>query len=426
MRNRFYFSGMVLLSMLTILFSACGNDKSTKIEEPVVEVSYPQAEWSKATEILMHTPSYELFDGVIHPSAGLFENYFDVDSAASEHIRYIEKLRENGVRVITVADILRKADREKLRVFAECSLVYDCSEIPDQVESMEIYRQQILDEMSIEDMIRCILYQPTVKLSVTEHNTGYKAEYSHKPVTNLYFTRDQSITTPRGHVICNMNSIQREFETDIIKFCYEQMGKDIVYEVQGEGRLEGGDYMPAGTIAYIGCGMRTNQNAIDQLLANDVLGHDTLVVCRDYAFWQMQMHLDTYFNIIDKDLVTLTSNRLSATLNSSDYVTVDVYARPVGGKEYSIITKDMGFVDFLKQRGVKIISIDNDDMLHYANNFLCIAPRHIIAVNGQSQKFQDDLAANNVTVEWLDIDQIINGYGAGHCMTQVIGREPLK
>ena len=35
--------------------------------------------------ILMHTPGQELFNGVIHPLAGLFEDYFDVDKAAEEH-----------------------------------------------------------------------------------------------------------------------------------------------------------------------------------------------------------------------------------------------------------------------------------------------------------------------------------------------------
>lgn len=43
------------------------------------EMVYPQAEWSKAGDILMYTPGQELFNGVIHPSAGLFEDYFDVD-----------------------------------------------------------------------------------------------------------------------------------------------------------------------------------------------------------------------------------------------------------------------------------------------------------------------------------------------------------
>ena len=38
----------------------------------------PKAEWDDAKLILMHTPGQELFDGFIHPAAGLFEDYFDV------------------------------------------------------------------------------------------------------------------------------------------------------------------------------------------------------------------------------------------------------------------------------------------------------------------------------------------------------------
>ena len=46
--------------------------------------SFPATEWDRATAILMHTPAEELFDGVIHPYAGLFEYYFDVEQAAKE------------------------------------------------------------------------------------------------------------------------------------------------------------------------------------------------------------------------------------------------------------------------------------------------------------------------------------------------------
>jgi arginine deiminase len=53
--------------------------------QETVEMVYPQAEWSKVGDILMHTPGQELFNGVIHPSAGLFEDYFDVEKAADVH-----------------------------------------------------------------------------------------------------------------------------------------------------------------------------------------------------------------------------------------------------------------------------------------------------------------------------------------------------
>ena len=35
--------------------------------QETVEMVYPQAEWSKVGDILMHTPGQELFNGVIHP-----------------------------------------------------------------------------------------------------------------------------------------------------------------------------------------------------------------------------------------------------------------------------------------------------------------------------------------------------------------------
>ena len=223
------------------------------------EMVYPQAEWSKAGDILMHTPGQELFCGVIHPSAGLFEDYFDVDKAAEEHRGYISMLEKNGIRVHTVMGILQEVGIDSLRALASNVLVYDISDIPDEsYEATEEYRLDVLSKMSRNDLIRCILLQPTVKLWKTDNNTGYEATYTQNPLTNLYFTRDQSITTPRGHVICNMNSLQRSPETSIIDLCYNHLGLKPILHIDGEGRLEGGDYIPAGNISLIGCGMRTN------------------------------------------------------------------------------------------------------------------------------------------------------------------------
>ena len=61
-------------------------------------MAYPQAEWAKAGDILMHTPGQELFNGVIHPTAGLFENYFDVDKAYSFLTEKADSLNEYARR----------------------------------------------------------------------------------------------------------------------------------------------------------------------------------------------------------------------------------------------------------------------------------------------------------------------------------------
>ena len=60
---------------------------------------------------------------------------------------------------------------------------------------------------------------------------------------------------------------------------------------------------------------------------NDWIGCDTLIVVKDRWLEQEQMHLDTYFNVIDHDLVTLSENRYKATADSSQYLTADIYVR---------------------------------------------------------------------------------------------------
>lgn len=392
--------------------------------QDTLRMAYPQAEWSKAGDILMHTPGQELFNGIIHPLAGLFENYFDVDKAAEEHRGYISMLEKNGIRVHTVIGILNEVGIDSLRTLAANVLTYDTSNIPDKnPEEVEAYRQEMLSKMSRNDLIRCILLQPTVKLSETDNNTGYEAQYLQNPLMNLYFTRDQSITTPRGQVICNMNSTQRAPETNIITLCYEHLGLKPILRIEGDGRLEGGDYIPAGNVSFIGCGMRTNDEGIRQLMEADAFGHDTIVVVRDHKLWQMQMHLDTYFNIIDNNLCTMVKSRLEACPGEPEYNTCNIWVRKPGNKSYWLWKQNLPFVDYIKSRGFEIIPIDYDDEMHYANNFLTIAPRHIMAVGGQSEELQQRFREARVTVEWIPLENLICGYGAAHCMTQVTHRE---
>lgn len=402
------------------LLTGCGGQE--RQEKGVMD--YPHAEWDRAGEILMHAPGQELFDGVIHPSAGLFENYFDVEKAAEEHQGYIRMLEANGIRVHTITDILNEVSLDTLRALAGKELLYDIAALPDaDAEATEAYRQEIVGQMSRGDLIRCLLLKPVVRLMRTDNNTGVGAEYVHAPLMNLYFTRDQSITTPRGHILCRMNSAQRAPETEIIDLCYRHLGVEPVLRITGEGRLEGGDYIPAGTIALIGCGMRTNAEGIRQMMEADAFGHDTIVVVHDHKRWQMQMHLDTHFNIIDRDLCTMVSSRLNAKPGEPECNTCDIYAREPGTKAYSRIREDVPFVEYMRGRGFEIIPIDYEDEMHYANNYLTIAPRHIMAVAGQSEAFQQRLKAAGVKVEWVPLESLIDGYGAAHCMTQVMRRE---
>lgn len=403
-----------------VVFASC-NERSAGV------YSYPVAEYTKAGRILMHTPGEELFDGVIHPAAGLYEDYFDIDLAAREHVNYIRMLKNNGMEVCTVTEVLSSMDRDTLTALASKALTYDASATSLSGEDVESYRQGVLGKMSVRDLVRSIINRPTVILRETGLNTGLSAEYRHEPLMNLYFLRDQSITTPKGHVMCRMNSSQRLPEVDIIEACYRAMNEAPVYRInKEESRLEGGDYIPFGTCGLIGCGLRTNISAIREMLENDVIGHDTLVVVKDSWKNQYQMHLDTYFNVIDRDLCTLCYNRYDAEDTSDEqFLTIEIYAREPGTKEYHNLPeyRDYGFRQWLGDRGVDVIRISKRDADHYANNFLAIDARYIMSVANQSEELAQEYRRRGVTVEWVPLENLIGGYGAAHCMTQVLTRK---
>lgn len=151
-----------------------------------------------------------------------------------------------------------------------------------------------------------------------------------------------------------------------------------------------------------------------------MIGKDTLVVVKDAWKSQEQMHLDTYFNIIDRDLVTLCANRVNAEEGDSDFLTYDVYAKDSNGQYQQ--TETGSFLDFLAKRGIEIIPIEKEDELNYANNFLAVGKREIVMVAGQSLALQKALREHNVDVTWAYLDNLTRGYGAAHCMTQVVRR----
>ena len=314
---------------------------------------------------------------------------------------------------------------DALRTFAGEFLVYNTDAIPAQRDAQRAYKEEVLRKANPKDLLRIILLQPEVVLSHTEGNTGFAATYRQRPMMNLFYMRDQMIATFKGLVIARMHSPQREVESRVAEFCLNKIGMPPIGRISGEGAyLEGGDFLPFGSSAFIGCGLRTTQKAIDQLMENDWLGTDRLMVVRDNWLEQEQMHLDTYFNCIDRDLVTLSANRYKAGPDSSQYLTVDVYERKNG--RYSRTVEGACFVDFLeKTLGVKVIPISRPDELNYANNYLTIGPRRIMAVAGQSQELQQALAAHGVDVTWIPLPNLTRGYGAAHCMTQILGTEEV-
>lgn len=147
-----------------------------------------------------------------------------------------------------------------------------------------------------------------------------------------------------------------------------------------------------------------------------------LVVVKDRLFSQAEMHLDTYFNIIDRNLVTLTARRMTTDPDSPDLLLADIYLRGANGV-YTKTEEDVGFIELLRSRiGAAIIPISEEDADRLAGNFLTVGPRRIIGVAGQSEALRTELKHRGVKVTWVGLDNLCKGYGAAHCMTQVLRR----
>lgn len=401
------------------------------------------AEWKPAKDVVMHQPGDEIFLGLIHPDAALFEKTFSLEGAVREHENFVCLLHDSGARVFKLRDILlagtvdfngnviQGRHLKDLQQLADKALVYDTSDLPDNLRSEQLaYRQKVIESLHPIELVKIIFQRPTVRLKSTESfNTGFVASYSLDPVMNMYFMRDQVITTPKGIVMGRFNSRQRDAESEIADFAYRKLGIKPIASVGGDGRLEGGDYLVASDLSFQGQGLRTNEQAVRQLLDATVYGTKRVVVVKDPWRNQIQMHLDTYFNLISDKLAVMVQDRLDIKdargrvvkyANPEKKPTADVYE--LQGSAYRLIESDVAFQDFLENNGYKIIPVSEDDQLKYGVNFLTTSSNRILAIDGVSQAYKDRLKAEGVHATWMDFRNLTSGYGAAHCTTQVIRR----
>lgn len=396
-----------------------------------------RAEWDRAHTILMHTPGEELFVGVLNPEAALFENTFNIEAARQEHRDYLAALKREGVdRIVTVEDLLLEGTdipgsraRADLIALADRAVTLDLRALkPEDQARQHAAWDRLLQAADPKVLVRAIFQRPTLTLEYDIYSSADRynilARYSVAPAMNLYFTRDQMITTRRGIVLGRMGRPQRADEIEIVDSVLRKLGVPVIHRVTEAGILEGGDFLPAGDRSFIGLGLRTNAEALQELLDNDAFGTDEVVVVKDSWRNQQEMHLDTYFNLIDADLAVLVADRYDCRHTPVKCLTADVWSRnPSGG--YRLAFKDEDFVDLLMTRWkYRIIPVSTGDQKAYGINFLTLSKRKLIGVEGVSLAYKQALADAGVQAVWIDFTNMKQGYGAAHCTTQVLRRGP--
>lgn len=404
-------------------------------------------ESDKAHTVIVHQPGMEVLLGLLHASGSLFEGPVSLEKARRDHETFVRALQSHGITVHRVRDVLalnadtNLNDRMELEACAREMLEYVFHPLGNPAAGHEAsgnnpsdqekhllspeYKQTCFSVFSTNDLIDTILMRPSVHLERSMYHPLALESIQTRPLSNLIFTRDQQITTRRGVVIANLKPLQRNgSECKLMEAVFKKLGIQPLGHIKFPGYLEGGDFFPMGAdLCLIGTGVRTNEEAVRQLMENDWLGTRRVAVVRDlFDRSQQRMHLDTIFNVASEDVVVLLEPVMGS--NSSIRRLVTEYTRNENSHQYEVTRRDVEFAEYLRAEGYHIVPFSDEDQRRYGINFINLGNNTIISVDEPSARklLSDDHFAqvNKGKIQVIDFSGITSLYGSAHCASQVL------
>ena len=392
-------------------------------------------------KVLLHRPGRELLN--LTPNT-LEELLFDdipyLKVAQEEHDAFATVLRDNGVEVVyledlvaEVLDISPEIREEFLRQFIEEAGIgaSKYSEIIyPYLNSIEDSKQLVLKTM--EGIYMSELPREQRRNSLVDLVCGDN-RFVVKPMPNLYFTRDPFASIGTGVSVHRMSSVTRCRETiygDYI-FKYHPDFKDVerYYNRTLPYRLEGGDVLNLNehTLA-IGISQRTEPDAIEQL-ARDIFKNPTANIDTVLAIHIPEtrafMHLDTVFTQIDNDKFTVHPGILGPLevfkLTKGDDNEVNILRQEETLEEILAEALGIEHVTLIKCGGGDLITAEREQW-NDGSNTLCIAPGKVI-VYERNNVTNAILRQYGLTVLEIPSSELSRGRGGPRCMSMPLWRE---
>ncbi|MCS6847160.1 MAG: arginine deiminase family protein [Anaerolineae bacterium] len=382
------------------------------------------AEWLPARVVLMCEPGIETLFAILQTGAANFLFPFSLAQGREEHRAYRRALESHGVRVIDYREALAQAERSRLTQWAReaVTLEYDAALTDDERDESARQLDAALAALDAGSLVDVILLRPAIRVARSaaglDPTTRFEAQFTLTP-PSPYYTRDPLITTREGVVITRLKLDKRAAENDIAAYVLESLGIMPLYRVQPPGTLEGGDFIPCGDFVLQGQGLLTDEAGVCQCLEHRVYGYVEVAVVEDPRMDMDEMHLDTYFAMLDRDLAMCVESRLSG----DEEPAVKVYAPQGTPDDYTyVLTRTTLFSRYLREKGIHVIPFSKAEQLDFAANGLLVAPRRLIGVTRAGEPFAQRLRAAGVEVQTVAFDALSGGYGGPHCSTQVLLR----
>jgi len=361
----------------------------------------------------------------------LFDGIPWVSRAQDEHDAFAAALRDHGVEVLYLTDLLIEALGGERAREAAIEGVTNTLHLGD---TMARYLFGFLHDLSPEDLALFL----TAGVRNDEVRGGFGLvtsllahdDFLIDPLPNLLFTRDSSVWVRDRVAITSLAMPARRRETQLTEVIYTEhprfVGTPTIHGWHHEN-VEGGDVLLlAPGVLAVGVGERTTPAGVErlarQVFAAD-LAHTVLAV--PIAQERATMHLDTVCTMVDVDKIVMYPNvahsltAYAVTQSAPDELVVDD-AEPF----LVAAAKAMG-IDTLHQidTGLDPVTAEREQW-DDGNNTLAIAPRVAVAYE-RNDETNDRLEEAGIEVVKIAGSELGSGRGGPRCMSCPITREPL-
>ncbi len=398
------------------------------------------SEIGKLKTVLLHRPGKELEN--LTPKVLdrlLFDDIPFLDVARDEHDAFAETLRQEGVEVLYLTDLVSEAldsvGENEVSAFVRQFIKEARVETKSGVDAIYSYLRGMSTHEMVEKMIAGIK-----KTEIPEHFGGtimemLESEYPFytDPMPNILFQRDPFSSIGSGVAINHMFTSTRQRESLFSDFMLKHHPRfkaadfNTYYERTQPHSLEGGDVLVLNEkVLAIGISMRTDPNAIESL-ARSIFEHKetfTTILAFNIPSSRAFMHLDTVFTQVDEKIFTVhsdvfrTMTVFEITKAKDGALKIDKTVTTLD----EILRKHLGHeIELISCGGEDIVDSEREQWNDGANT-LAIEPGKVVAYS-RNHVTNHLLRRKGVTVLEIPSSELSRGRGGPRCMSMPITRE---
>ena len=407
-----------------------------------------KSEIAPLKKVLLHRPGNELLN--LTPDSLtrlLFDDIPFLPDAQKEHDEFAHILRENGIEVVYLEDLMAEVleSSEKVEDQFIRQFIYEAgiktpkykNLVFEFLKSYKNKKELVLKTMEGIKILEISRAKREVEKSLVDL-VSEESDFLADPMPNLYFTRDPFASAGNGVILNKMYSVTRSRETIYAEYIFNyhpDFEVEKYYDRYLPYHIEGGDVLNLNEhVLAVGISQRTEAGAIDQL-AKNIFKNPNAQIDTILAFnipsSRAFMHLDTVFTQIDYDKFTYhpgimeTLQVFEITEGDIPDSDEDLNVREINGSLEEILEQYLGRkITLIPCAGGEKTSSEREQW-NDGTNTLCIAPGVVVVYN-RNNITNNILREHGITVYEMTSAELSRGRGGPRCMSMPLVREAVE